>query len=87
MPLDNNKIDHPAHYMDGGIETIDYIKAKCMKDNGYMGYLRGNALKYLSRAGIKDDTIQDLKKVLWFVNKMISELEVNNEDIINQSKK
>lgn len=74
----DERINHPSHYMDGGIETIDYIKAKCMKDNGFMGYLRGNALKYLSRAGIKDDTIEDLKKVQWFVAKMIAELEATN---------
>ena len=29
----------------------------------------GNALKYLSRAGHKDDIIQDLKKAKWYIDR------------------
>ena len=43
-------VNHPPHYTNGGIETIDYIKAK-MSAEEYIGYLRGNILKYTSGAG------------------------------------
>lgn len=50
----------PSHYNVGGIETIDYIRAKLGKV-GYEGYCLGNILKYVSRADYKDG-VQDLKK-------------------------
>jgi hypothetical protein len=74
-----NNIDHPEHYTNGGIETIDYIRAKTEKDGGFIGYLRGNAIKYLSRAGKKNNTIEDLKKAKWMIDKMITELEPDED--------
>lgn len=57
----NDKIKHPSHYCSGGIETIDFIKAKLGTEMFY-GYCMGNVMKYVSRAGKKDDAIEDLKK-------------------------
>lgn len=56
----NDKIKHPSHYCDGGIETIDFIEAKL--GDGHFFYCLGNVMKYISRAGKKDDAIEDLKK-------------------------
>ena len=63
-------VERPEHYLTGGIETIDYIRAK-LGDDGLVGYCMGNAIKYLSRAGKKDpDKIaQDLRKAAWYCNK------------------
>ena len=41
---------NPDHYKVGGIETIDYLQAKLSPEE-FAGYCRGNALKYMSRAG------------------------------------
>ena len=64
-------VNHPSHYTDGGIETIDFIEAKKLP------YHLGNAVKYISRAGKKDaeKTIQDLQKAVWYINRYISKLE------------
>lgn len=62
---------NPDHYKVGGIEVIDYVKAKLSPEE-YRGYLRGNALKYLCRAGHKDDAAQDYKKAQWFIERLIS---------------
>ena len=40
------------YYDVGGIETIDIIQSKLTKDQ-YIGFLRGNVIKYLCRAGYK----------------------------------
>ena len=48
----NDAVHHPEHYCDGGIEVIDYIRAKLTKEE-FIGYCKGNALKYISRAGKK----------------------------------
>ena len=67
----NDAVNHPSHYTDGGIETIDFIEAKKMP------YHLGNAIKYISRAGKKDQdkTVEDLQKAIWYINRYIKVLE------------
>jgi len=64
-------VNHPPHYNDGGIETIDYIEAKGL------GYHLGNAVKYISRAGKKgtNQGLEDLKKAQWYLNRAIEKNE------------
>ena len=67
----SDMVNHPEHYTDGGIETIDFIEAKKLP------YHLGNAVKYVSRAGKKnpEKTIEDLQKAIWYINRYISLLE------------
>lgn len=63
-------VNEPLHYKlvlpDGQrIEAIDYIQA-VLGLEGTVAYCHGSALKYLSRAGRKDDFGQDLRKAAWF---------------------
>lgn len=67
-------VNNPSHYTSGGIETIDYQKAKATPEE-FRGHLRLTALKYLSRAGLKDDTLKDLKKAQWYVNRLVEFVE------------
>lgn len=67
--VDMEMINHPSHYTDGGIETIDFIEAKKLP------YHLGNVVKYISRAGKKDNELQDLKKAQWYLNRYIELLE------------
>ena len=64
---------NPEHYKAGGIETIEFIKAKMSKEEFY-GYMKGNALKYISREGLKSDKItdqiDDIDKAIWFLEYM-----------------
>ena len=57
---------NPDHYKVGGIETIDYLQAKLLPEE-FAGYCRGNALKYISRAGHKDATAQEINKAIWYL--------------------
>lgn len=66
-------VNHPPHYTAGGIETIDYIKAKLTPEE-FIGYLKGSVIKYTSRAGKKDDIVQDLEKAQWYMNRQIKAL-------------
>lgn len=78
--MDN--INHPGHYKQGGIETIDYIKAK-LSPEAFKGYLLGNILKYLSRAEMKGG-IEDYKKGRWYLERLVIEIEkgrLKNEPI------
>ena len=70
---DNNKnkemINHPSHYNMGKFEAIDVI------EDWQLNFNLGNTVKYISRAGNKDDIIQDLKKSLWYLQREINRLE------------
>lgn len=67
-------VNHPPHYKVGGIETIDYLQAKSTPEE-FAGYLRLNCMKYLSRAGHKDNALEDYKKAAWYLNKLIGTME------------
>lgn len=66
-----NKVNHPEHY--GGknnqYEAIKVIEA------WELGFCLGNVIKYISRAGKKDDILQDLKKAKWYLDWEIKKLE------------
>lgn len=55
--------------MVGGIETWDYIKAKLTKEE-LRGYLKGNILKYVSRAEHKGESAKDYSKMLWYAKRL-----------------
>lgn len=65
----HDPVNHPSHYTSGGIETIDFIEAKDLD------FCLGNVVKYVARAGKKDDRIQDLKKARWYLDREIENLE------------
>lgn len=66
-----DNVNNPSHYTAGGIETLDYIKAK-VKD--YPSYVAGNILKYVSRYEHKNG-IEDLKKAQFYLNDLINWME------------
>ena len=65
-PIEQDMVNHPAHYKTGGIETIDFIEAK------ELNYNMGNAVKYISRAEHKGDKKQDLEKAIWYLNRELN---------------
>lgn len=67
----NDIVNHPSHYTDGKIEVIDFIE-----DKG-LNFHRGNAVKYIARAGKKnpEKEIEDLQKAAWYINREIKRLE------------
>jgi len=62
-------VNSPAHYTYGGIETIDFIKAK-LTDEEFAGYLKGSVIKYLTRADLKGNPAQDLAKAKWYMDRL-----------------
>lgn len=52
-----------------GFDVIDFCKAYNLNFN------RGNIIKYVARAGKKDNEIQDLKKALDYLNREICSLQ------------
>ena len=71
----NDMVNHPSHYTDGKIEVIDFIEDK------RLNYHRGNAVKYICRAGKKDPAkeVEDLQKAAWYINREIQRLEAQKQ--------
>lgn len=72
---------NPDHYKQGGIETIDYIRAK-LSTEAFRGHCIGTVLKYVSRYEHKNG-LEDLKKAqvyLGWAMDTYSELEDEEED-------
>lgn len=66
-------VNHPSHYTQGSIECIDAIEAALNREmNGFDAFCTGNAIKYLWRWEFKNGH-EDLKKALWYINKIIEE--------------
>jgi hypothetical protein len=68
--VDSNQVNHPAHY---GGEDNTYEAIKVIEAWG-LGFHLGNVVKYISRAGKKDATKQDLLKALWYLERKIKHL-------------
>lgn len=72
------EVNHPNHYTwlkdKCGIEVIDITR--------HMDFCLGNAIKYILRAGHKEDaamsrdekTVQDLEKAIWYIKDVINQI-------------
>lgn len=69
MANDNDNVVRPAHYKQGKIETIDIIKAKTSPEE-FKGFLKGNIIKYITRAAYKNG-IEDYEKAQWYLKYLI----------------
>lgn len=70
--MEKEMVNHPSHYNQGKIEVIDYIEDKDFNFN------LGNVIKYVSRAGFKNDTIEDLNKAKWYLEREIKRITNNS---------
>tara|TARA_A100001015_G_C14911065_1_gene680514 strand:+ start:488 stop:859 length:372 start_codon:yes stop_codon:yes gene_type:complete len=76
----DDPVNHPPHYNKGGIECIDAIKAMLSTDE-FVGYLRGNSLKYRWRMRYKSNPIQDMEKAQWYESKLMQFWLENQDDL------
>lgn len=65
---EEDKVINPSHYKShpSGIECIDVVE--------HMSFCLGNAIKYIWRAGQKDNIFKDLRKAIWYINQEIDRL-------------
>lgn len=73
----NDFVNSPSHYVSGGIECIDCIKA-ALGEN-FIGFLLGNVIKYVYRYRNKNG-LEDLKKAKWYLERAIKEMEKLDEE-------
>lgn len=54
-------VNHPKHY------TSHPSGVECIQITRHMGFNLGNAIKYIWRADLKHDAIEDLEKAVWYL--------------------
>lgn len=71
----NDNVHQPFHY------TSDPSGVECIDITRHRNFNIGNAIKYLWRAGLKDETkhIEDLKKAIFYINDEITRLTMSKE--------
>lgn len=69
-----DSVNHPVHYNShpAGIECIEVME--------HFNFNVGNAVKYLWRAGLKGNALEDLRKAAWYVQREIQRLEKEQKD-------
>jgi hypothetical protein len=62
-------VTNPPHYTQhpSGVECVEIAE--------HMTFNVGNALKYLWRAGLKGDAVEDLRKAAWYVEREIARVQ------------
>ena len=75
----SNAVKHPSHYAEGRkYEPKDVIR------DWDLNFNLGNAVKYLARAGRKDDIVQDLKKAQEYIQFEIDAIEAGRSKAENR---
>lgn len=73
-PNEFDIIEKPEHYNYGKVECIDVIK-DILGEQGFIDYCHGNAVKYIFRAKHKDSFVDNIKKAVWYLNRIVEESE------------
>jgi hypothetical protein len=72
---DSDPVAHPSHYTSGVYEVWRVIR------DWKLNFNRGSAVKYIARAGKKDDELQDLRKARQFLDFEIEALEAERKAV------
>ena len=79
--MENSMVNHPPHYTFGAVECIEAIEAS-MSPEEYVGYLKGQVLKYIWRFEKKKNPLEDLEKAGFYLDRLIeTQREVEAGDI------
>lgn len=62
-------VSHPPHY------TAHPSGIECIQITEHMNFCLGNAIKYIWRAGLKSDAIEDLRKAIWYLEREVDRIE------------
>jgi len=58
-------VNHPSHY------TSHPSGVECIQITEHMGFNLGNALKYIWRADLKSDAVEDMEKSIFYLKREI----------------
>ena len=65
----NDPVNNPEH------QTKHPSGVECIHITEHMGFNLGNAMKYIWRADLKNNAIEDLEKAVWYIRREIERRE------------
>ena len=68
MTVAHDPVNHPSHY------TQHPSGVECIQVTEHFNFNKGNAIKYIWRAGDKGNEIQDLEKAAWYCLREVERL-------------
>ena len=71
---EQDSVNNPEHYNKLDVEAIDLIEMS-MTRNEFLGYLKGNVLKYIIRYKHKGKAAEDLGKCIWYLTRLKEKVE------------
>ena len=72
----HDAVNHPRHYTSSPAKCLQCGEPiECIQVVEHQSFSVGNAMKYLWRAGLKDDAVQDLRKAIWYIQREIEKIE------------
>ena len=77
--MSDDPVNHPKHY------TSHPSGVECIQITEHMGFNLGNAVKYIWRADLKADAIQDLEKARWYLDREIAKRKAARPTVVEVS--
>lgn len=71
----DDDVNHPKHYTSHPARCECGKGIECIQVTEHMGFCLGSAMKYLWRADLKGDSIKDLRKALWYIEREVARRE------------
>lgn len=72
---ENKNNVQPNYYKSNGLSPLDAFKQGLISREEFIGFIKGNVIKYTVRAGKKDDAVKDIDKAIdyleWLKKEMI----------------
>lgn len=62
----SDPVNHPKHY------TAHPSGVECIQVTEHMNFCLGNAMKYIWRADLKNDAVEDLEKAKWYIERELN---------------
>lgn len=62
-PATPDLVNHPPHY------AGESVVVECVDIARHLSFCRGNAFKYVWRAGRKGDAVEDIQKAIWYLRR------------------
>ena len=78
-------MEQPDYYKKDGFSPIDSFKKGLISEGEYIGFLKGNIIKYTVRAGKKDDAIRDIDKAIHYLEFLKEVYEPEETMILHES--
>ena len=74
----HDPVSKPSHY------TSHPSGIDCIQITEHMGFNLGNAIKYIWRADLKNDSMEDLRKAEWYIRREIEKRTPSMKSRIDQ---